>query len=247
MRAQLHVDGVIPAELRRDLLGSDPWRQERARAALRLRGETAALDTLTDLLHQRRASLVERLPHALNALAPLCMLAALPTRNFAFVVAGFGLMFAGVAIDIAFLRRKMQREALLEALAEEASRADAGAEHLLDALTLARFDRRRRVETLRTALHAPLPRLLARLTDDDARALTPGQRDLLRRAVHARTDARTRSPWDHYSLEFSTAALLVLASAGDRAALSDARRIAASHDNERLRLAAEEYLRAVGG
>lgn len=240
-------DAALPALLRRDLLGSDAGRQERARAELRKVGDDAALAALTDLLRRSRPTPIDHLPRALNVLGPLCTLVAVPTRSSAWTVVGFGLMLAGSAIDFGLSRRRPQRESLLEMVAEEAARAEAGAQHLLDALILARADRRRRVETLRTALHAPLPRLLARLTDDEARALTDDQRALLRRAVHARAGGSSRSPWDYYSLEFSVAALLVLGSARDGGSLDDAATIVAGHDNERLRAAAEEYLRAVRG
>ena len=103
--------------------------------------------------------------------------------------------------------------------------------------TLERDNRR-----LLTQLQNALARLLPRLADDEAAALTPAQRALLRDWV-ASAAAPATSPAPE---PLVVGALLSLAAVRDPAAIPDAVWLARHHSSERLRTAAAACARAAG-
>lgn len=99
-------------------------------------------------------------------------------------------------------------------------------------LDFARWQGREAVEC-----HAALERLLPRLDTERAHQLTEEQRRYLRQS------AENQDP----TVEFTVAALLVLASADDTATIPIARKLAVSSSSQRIRDAAHLSLEELGG
>jgi hypothetical protein len=101
-------------------------------------------------------------------------------------------------------------------------------------------------DAVREELVTTLCRLMGRMDDAQARALTPPQRMYLRQRLHNRLYyGRTLAP---FGASFQCAALIVLASArqDDEAFQEVVHGIARVHPDPRVRAAAKEYLRIVG-
>lgn len=234
-------------EILRHLQSSDARRHAAARQRLREADEAHAVDTLARLIEttavQSTVRMVREIAFGIAVLLiPLGFYLApfMGPVGVTLLVLAASALLIGPALWEALAGRNRLTLPIVDAFLAEAERVRTSEAVSPLLRVLGNLETRRDIDAetgdrLRGTIGAALLRLLPAVTDDEARALDHDAQEALRRIVG-----------DASPVELAVAALLVLSSRRDGAALDEAVRIARDHGDERLRAAAEEYLRSQG-